>query len=173
MTWMSFLTFPSRRALANPFQSLRFSLNHDLLCSSFPQTVILLHLHNINASDVLRSTGGLTRTQAALMVSLEKILHQHEIPRGGGAGWGRHQIRQTDNSGTLCLNSRIFWKDIAGSLRYALLSCRKGWLRMLIIFQNRRCKDQTNIKTKQSFLHQPVNVDTTKENHSKKKNLLP
>lgn len=156
MTWMGFLTFTSHRAPANPFQSLCFSLNHYLLCSSFSQTAILLHLHNINASNVLSITVGLTCIQASLMLSLKKILHQHEIQKGEGAGWGRHQIRQTDNSGTLCLNSQLFWKDIAGSVQYTLLPRRKHWPRMLIIFKSRRCKDQTNIKTKQKIFPQPA-----------------
>lgn len=53
MTGMGFLTFTSHRAPANPFQSLCFSLNHYLLCSGFSQTALLLHFHNINASNVL------------------------------------------------------------------------------------------------------------------------
>lgn len=72
VTWMGFLTFTSHGALANPFQSLCFSLNHYLLCSSFFLPVILSHFHNTNASDVQSITVGLTCVQASLMLSLKR-----------------------------------------------------------------------------------------------------
>lgn len=148
MTPMGFLTFTSHRAPANPFQSPCFSLNHYLLCSRFFQAAILFHLHNINASNVL-SICGIDMHTGSFDVILKKFMAGNSERRRSRL---RKTSKKTDNSGTLCLDSQLFWKDVAGYLQYTLLPCGKHWPRMLIIFKRRRCKDQTNIKTNKENL---------------------